>query len=85
VADVLEAVPISRRVLEKGFRTYLGRTPHQEILRVQLSHVAALLRDTDLSLEKIAVKCGFRHVEYMTVVFKRELGQTPSQYRQQRT
>src|SRR5687768_12094224 len=44
VADVLEAVPMARRVLESRFRTYLGRTPHQEILRVQLSHVRALLR-----------------------------------------
>ena len=84
VKDVLAAVPTSRRVLEKGFRTYLGRTPHEEILRVQLSHVGMLLRETDLSLEKIAVQCGFRHVEYMTVVFKRELGQTPSDYRRHR-
>ena len=43
-----------------------------------------LLRETDLSLEKIAIQCGFRHVEYMTVVFKRDLGQTPSDYRRQR-
>ena len=42
----------------------------------------AFIRDTDLSLERIAARCGFRHVEYMSVVFKRELGCTPSQYRQ---
>lgn len=85
VTDVLAAVPMGRRVLESRFRTYLGRTPHQEILRVQLSHVRTLLRETTLPLEKIAAQCGFRHVEYMSVVFKRELGQTPSAYRQQCT
>ncbi len=84
VKDVLDAVPTSRRVLEKGFRAYLGRTPHEEILRVQLGHVGTLLRETDLSLEKIALRCGFRHVEYMTVVFKRELGVTPSEFRKRR-
>jgi LacI family transcriptional regulator len=82
VADVLDAVPMSRRVLESRFRKWFGCTPHREILRVQLSHVRALIRDTDLSLERIAAQCGFRHVEYMSVVFKRELGLTPSEYRQ---
>lgn len=83
VADVLEAIPMSRRVLESKFRNYLGRTPHQEILNVRLENVKSLLQETDLSLERIAARCGFRYVEYMTVVFKRELGLTPSAYRRQ--
>ena len=34
-----------------------------------------------LSLEKIAGLGGFEHPEYMSVVFKRETGRTPGQYR----
>ena len=83
VTDVLDAVPMSRRVLECKFRNYLGRTPHQEILSVRLGHVKSLLKETDLSLDRIAARSGFRHVEYMTVVFKREIGYTPSSYRKQ--
>jgi AraC-like DNA-binding protein len=40
-----------------------------------------LLWTTNLSLEKIAGLAGFEHPEYMSVVFKRETGQTPGQYR----
>jgi LacI family transcriptional regulator len=81
VEDLLRAIPISRRVLESRFRKMLGRTPHDEILRVQLQRVKQLLEETDLPLAMIADRAGFKHVEYLSVVFKRHFHQPPSQYR----
>ncbi|ODU23767.1 MAG: XylR family transcriptional regulator [Verrucomicrobia bacterium SCN 57-15] len=81
VQDVIRAVPQSRRLLEKKFKKLLGRTPHDEIFRVQLERVRQLLTQTDLSLEQIAERTGFTHVEYLSVAFKRELGIPPSRYR----
>ena len=81
VADVLAAVPVSRRVLETRFRAHFGRTLHQEILGIQLGHIKKLLRETDLSMFQIASRSGFRHVGYMSVVFKREVGVTPTDFR----
>jgi LacI family transcriptional regulator len=83
VQDVLKAVPQSRRRLENQFRKLLGRTPHEEIVRVQLNRVKRLLGETDLSLAEIAERSGFEHVEYLSVVFKKEFGTPPSQYRLQ--
>jgi LacI family transcriptional regulator len=81
VEDVLRAVPLSRRVLEARFQRLLGRTPHEEITRVQIERVKELLAETNLSLSAIAHRAGYRHVEYMSVAFKRETGQPPSVYR----
>lgn len=81
VADVLRAVPLSRRVLEQRFQRLLGRTPHGEILRVRLERIKRLLVETDLPLRLIAERTGFEHVEYLSVTFKRETGVTPSRYR----
>lgn len=81
VADVLRVVPVSRRILEKRFLKLLNRTPHAEILNVRLNRVRQLLTDTALPLEEIAVRSGFDHPEYLSVVFKRELGLTPRDYR----
>jgi LacI family transcriptional regulator len=81
VEDVLRAVPLSRRVLESRFQKLLGRTPHEEITRIQVERVKELLTETDLSLSAIAHRAGYRHVEYMSVAFKRETGQPPSTYR----
>lgn len=81
VRDVLRAVPQSRRLLESRFRKLIGRTPHEEILQVKLNRVKQLLTETDLSLEQIAERAGFSHVEYLTVAFKREVGMPPSKFR----
>jgi len=81
VVDVLKHVPVSRSILERRFRKYIGRSPQSEIRSVQLKRVKQLLRETDLPLERIAGLSGYDHPEYMSVVFKRELGITPGQYR----
>jgi LacI family transcriptional regulator len=81
VADVVSRLPLSRRVLEARFQKVLGRTPHAEILRVRLERVKALLARSDLSLNTIARRTGFRHGVYLSAVFKRELGETPGQFR----
>jgi LacI family transcriptional regulator len=81
VSDVLGAVPLSRRVLEQRFQRLLGRTPREEILQVRLARVRQLLAETDLPLYLIAERTGFEHVEYLSVVFKRETGRTPSEFR----
>jgi LacI family transcriptional regulator len=83
VQDVIKAVPQSRRLLEKRFMKFLGRTPHEEIIRVQLDRVKQLLTQTDLPLEEIAPRTGFAHVEYLSVAFKRETGMPPSKFRAQ--
>jgi len=81
VGDVLKHVDISRRVLENRFGKLLGRTPHAEILRVRIGRVRELLRDRDLTLLDIADRTGFEHVEYLSTVFRRETGETPTQFR----
>jgi LacI family transcriptional regulator len=81
VGDVLRAVPLSRRVLEQRFQRMLGLTPREEILQVRLARVKQLLGETDLPLYLIAERTGFEHVEYLSVVFKREMALTPSAFR----
>lgn len=82
VGDVLRAVPLSRRVLELRFQRWLGHTPREEILHVRLNRVKQLLVETDLPLYLVAERTGFEHVEYLSVVFKRETGLTTSAFRE---
>jgi len=81
VGDLLRAVPVSRRILEARFKKLLGHSPHDEILRVQLQRVKQLLEETDLPLKVIADRAGFKHVEYLSAVFKRQIGHPPGEYR----
>jgi LacI family transcriptional regulator len=83
VADILTAVPVSRKTLEVRFAKVLGRTPHAEIHRVRLERVKTLLAQTDWSLKKIAAASGFTYAEHMHSVFRKQTNMTPSQYRHQ--
>lgn len=79
--DVPRRASLSRRVLESRFQKAVGRTPHEEIVRVRMERVKQLLSETDLTLETIAERAGFRHVEYLSVAFKRETGLPPGRFR----
>jgi LacI family transcriptional regulator len=81
VKQVLEHTKLSRSSLERRMRKLLGHSPQQEIRNCQLKQVRSLLAKTDMSIEQIAINCGFEHPEYLHVVFKRELNMTPGDYR----
>ena len=82
VADILAEVPIARSSLERRFRQHLGRSPQAEIRNIQMRRAQQLLSETNLPLSQIANLTGFKHAEYFSVVFKREMGETPGQYRE---
>jgi LacI family transcriptional regulator len=81
VSDLLKEVPLSRRVLEHRFRNHLGRTPHDEILRLQFQKVTQLLKETSIPVMELAHQAGFTHSEYLSAAFKKRYGVTPSMYR----
>lgn len=83
VQDLLNHVPLGRSCLERRFRKYLGRSPQAEIHNIRIKRIKQLLAQTDLSLSSIAELVGYEHPEYMNVVFKRETGETPGQYRRE--
>jgi LacI family transcriptional regulator len=84
VVDVLKVIPLSRRILERRFKEATGQTPHDAIVSQRLRRVEQLLRETDLSLEAIAVKTGFEHPEYLNVAFRKYFKVPPGRYRKQK-
>jgi LacI family transcriptional regulator len=84
VKELLDAVPINRRTLERRFVSMLGHTPLEEIHRVRLERVKTLL-GTDLPIYQVASRCGFRTPEHMATSFLKAVGQTPTAFRHQRS
>jgi len=80
VHDVLTEVPLDRRRLERFFQNKLGRTPHDEIRRVQLERAKYLLAKTDLTINQVAARCGI-YPQNFARVFHQTIGQKPSEYR----
>ncbi len=83
VDDVMREVPMSRRSLERRFRTILERSIGDEIRHVHLERARALLISTALLMEEVADRAGFTSLHYMSRVFRQEMGMTPTAYRRQ--
>jgi LacI family transcriptional regulator len=81
ISDILSAVPMSRRAMEKGFRQHLGRSPAEEIRRVRVERAVQFLCDTSWAMPRIARAVGFDRPELLTRAFRRELSITPSEFR----
>ncbi len=81
VAKVAEEMGVSRRLLERKFRTVLNRTVHNEIRRAQMDTARRLLVDTDMPLSEITKRCGFRYFSHFSQVCNEELHMPPGKYR----
>ena len=83
--QVADYVGVSRSLLEEHFRRGLKRSVHQEILRHKLAIAQELLRDGEIPLADIAVRCGFTSVQYLYTVFRRELDCTPKAFQKRQS
>jgi LacI family transcriptional regulator len=83
VDDIVKQTQLTRRALETRFKKALGKTPHALIIETRLSKAERCLRETTLTLEQIADRCGFEYPEYLSVLFKKHRNMTPGEYRQQ--
>ena len=71
----------SERVLRQQFRSQTGMTINQYQRQVRVCHAQYLLQHSRLMIGEISMKCGFEDSNYFSVVFTRETGMTPSQWR----
>jgi len=83
VPDVVRHLDVSRSTIETRFKRHLQRTVHDEIQRVRLEIARRLLTTSNEPLHVVAERAGYRTVQYMSVVFRRELGYTPGYFRRE--
>ena len=81
VKSVCAALKINRRTLELKCQSHLGRSPHDEIVRLKVARAKALLTQTERGMEWIAQESGFINAERLCVVFRASTGEPPSAYR----
>lgn len=81
VADVVEGVDLSRRALELRYQRTFDETMLQTLNRVRTEQAVVLIQTTDLLLQQIARRCGFRDAHQMTRVFLRLKMKKPSEWR----
>jgi transcriptional regulator GlxA family with amidase domain len=81
VEDLASQAMLSPRSFARRFRAATGTTPMQWLLRQRVLHAQRLLETTDLSVERVAERCGFGTATALRVHFRRFVGTTPVAYR----
>lgn len=83
VSDIVREIGASRRFAEIHFRNVVGRTIMEEIQRVKLERVCALLAETHLTIGDITRQCGFARESHLAFLFRKRFGLPMSHFRAQ--
>lgn len=81
VADIAKHVGVSRSYLYKIFVKNLQTPPSEFLARLRLVRAKELLELTELSVEGVAMSCGYQEALVFSKAFKQEVGMPPSHYR----
>jgi LacI family transcriptional regulator len=80
-SEIAEMLGISRQFLHSHFTEILGRSVHDEIKNVRTEQIASLLRETELTIEDIALRMGYNSANHLARYFKQAKGITPWEFR----
>lgn len=81
VSDVCQFSDLSRRSVERLFKSELNSTVLQQIKEARLSKAKSLLLETDISMAEIAKRSGFGNIRRLERTFNQVENASPSAYR----
>jgi DNA-binding response OmpR family regulator len=80
-SELAHAVGTNQQRLTRIFREQVGMSAYEYLQQLRLERGRGLLHDTDLQVQLIADRVGYRHAGDFTRAFRRHFGITPRQYR----
>ncbi|MFJ9029514.1 helix-turn-helix domain-containing protein [Streptomyces sp. NPDC102274] len=81
LAEIAGEVHLSVYHFVRVFKGSTGMTSYRFLTRLRIEEAKRLLRDTDLAIAQIAVRCGFAGPGALSASFLRHTGARPSVYR----
>ncbi len=81
VSDIANYVCINRSYLYTLFEKTLGISPQQYLTSYRIAKAVELLQLTRLSIESVAISCGYSDPLVFSKAFRQEKKMSPSQYR----
>jgi len=82
VGTIAEELKVSPKYLSRIFRKVTGKTCIDYITQVRVEQAKEWLRSTSLRSLEIGEKVGYPNPNYFSLVFKKQTGMSPTEYRQ---
>ncbi len=81
IAQIASECSLSRSHFSRAFKKNTGVSPRDWFLQMRLDKAKRLLTDTQLTISRISLECGFADQSHFTRVFTRVIGLTPFSWR----
>ena len=81
IAELAAAAGLSARALQRQFRTFLGKSPHEALrdIRFESARRQLLVGRPGTRVMDVAAACGFPHFGRFSIEYRRRYAETPSQ------
>ena len=83
LAELAAAFHFSENYLIRIFREAMETTPHAFVNTARIRKAKLLLSTSNITADRVAYECGFSDYAHFYRTFKREIGCTPKEYRQE--
>ena len=81
IAELCARAGMSRSALAEKFGGYIGTSPIEYLTSWRMQIAARSLRETRMTIERVAERCGYKSASAFSKAFKRALGVSPAAYR----
>jgi AraC-like DNA-binding protein/mannose-6-phosphate isomerase-like protein (cupin superfamily) len=82
ITKICQRIKINKYYLSHLFKQYNSKSPLKYITAKKIDLAKTLLKNSDLLIHRIALRCGYSDYTYFCKIFKNLEQTTPSQYRQ---
>ncbi|MEP5012532.1 MAG: helix-turn-helix domain-containing protein, partial [Marinomonas sp.] len=78
--DLTNTLGVSRRQIERLFRTHLDTTPRRYLQELRLHRARILLAETDMPVVDVAIACGYESAGNFSKRFRETFGISPHKF-----
>jgi len=79
--EIATSLNMSYTWFRRMFRQYTGLAPAQYIVQLKMQRAKEMLSGSNKTIKKIAIDLGFDSIDYFSTQFRKQTGQTPTQFR----
>jgi AraC-like DNA-binding protein len=79
--ELATSLNMSYTWFRRMFRQYTGLAPAQYIAQLKIQKAKELLSITTKTVKEIALELGYESIDYFSTQFRKQTGQTPTQFR----
>ncbi|NGZ77789.1 helix-turn-helix transcriptional regulator [Saccharibacillus alkalitolerans] len=81
IDDIAAAGSVCRSRCCELFKKHMHLTPNNYLIQYRIRKSREMLKETNRPVSEIAMDCGFQTASYFSHVFRKQLGQTPQEFR----